>query len=117
MDNGLGAGGSSAEGLDGDSTGAKPAGRSGHHKVEWGERSRNAPGCNRGHTQETEMRDVVDSTTVSAARLTRGLDEHECRQRNALSRSIRGFALRYGDVGHVLEPRGDTEAVLDESRR
>src|SRR5690606_11348726 len=61
----------------------------------------------RGHTQETEMRDVAESTMVSTARLTRGLDEHECRRRNALSRSIPGFALRSGDVGTVLETLGD----------
>ena len=60
------------------------------------------------------MRDVVDSTAVSAARLTRGLDEHECRQRNALSRSVPGFALSSGDVGTVLETLGNNEAFLVE---
>jgi hypothetical protein len=61
------------------------------------------------------MRDVADATMpVSRARLTRELDEHECRRRNALSRSIPGFALRLGDVGTVLETLGDNEAFLVE---
>ena len=63
------------------------------------------------------MRDVADSTMVSAARLTRGLDELECRRRNALSRSIPGFALRSGDVGTVLETLGNNEAFLVEFNR
>lgn len=60
------------------------------------------------------MRDVAVSTMVSTARLTRGLDESECRRRNALSRSIPGFALRSGDVGTVLETLGNNEAFLVE---
>ena len=63
------------------------------------------------------MRDVAVSTMVSAARLTRELDENECRRRNALSRSIPGFALRSGDVGTVLETLGDNEAFLVEFNR
>jgi hypothetical protein len=63
------------------------------------------------------MRDVADSTMVSTARLTRELDEHECRRRNALSRSIPGFALRSGDVGTVLETLGNNEAFLVEFNR
>jgi len=43
------------------------------------------------------MRDVADAMPVSKARLMRELDEHECRRRNALSRSIPGFALRSGE--------------------
>jgi hypothetical protein len=63
------------------------------------------------------MRDVAVSTTVPAARLTRGLDEQECKRRNALSRSIPGFALRSGDVGTVLETLGNNEAFLVEFNR
>jgi hypothetical protein len=54
---------------------------------------------------------------VSAARLTRELDENECRRRNALSSSIPGFALRSGDVGTVLETLGNNEAFLVEFNR
>jgi hypothetical protein len=64
-----------------------------------------------------EMRDVAVSTTVAAARLTRELDERECRQRNALSQTIPGFALRSGDVGTVLETLGNNEAFLVEFNR
>ncbi|HEX5999743.1 MAG TPA: hypothetical protein VFZ16_10160 [Hyphomicrobiaceae bacterium] len=63
------------------------------------------------------MRDVADSTVLSAARLTRGLDELECKRRNALSRSIPGFALSLGDVGTVLETLGNNEAFLVEFNR
>jgi hypothetical protein len=63
------------------------------------------------------MRDVAVSTMVSTARLTRELDERECRQRNALSQTIPGFALRSGDVGTVLETLGNNEAFLVEFNR
>ena len=63
------------------------------------------------------MRDVAVSAMVSTARLTRGLDEHECRRRNALSRSVPGFALRSGDIGTVLETLGNNEAFLVEFSR
>jgi hypothetical protein len=68
--------------------------------------------------QETAMRDVADATMpVSRARLMRELDEHECRRRNALSKSIPGFALRLGDEGTVLETLGNNEAFLVEFNR
>ena len=67
--------------------------------------------------QETAMRDVADAIPVSKARLMRELDEHECRRRNALSRSIPGFALRSGEVGTVLETLGNNEAFLVEFSR
>jgi hypothetical protein len=51
------------------------------------------------------------------ARLMRGLDEHECKRRNALSRSVPGFALSSGDVGTVLETLGNNEAFLVEFNR
>lgn len=54
---------------------------------------------------------------VSTARLRRELDERECRRRNALSKTIPGFALRTGDVGTVLETLGDNEAFLVEFNR
>ena len=60
------------------------------------------------------MRDVADAMPVAKARLTRELDEHECRRRNALSKSIPGFALRTGEVGTVLETLGNNEAFLVE---
>ena len=64
------------------------------------------------------MRDVADAVMpVSRARLTRELDERECRRRNALSKTIPGFALRAGDVGTVLETLGDNEAFLVEFNR
>jgi hypothetical protein len=63
------------------------------------------------------MRDVAASTTVSRARLMRELDEQECRRRNALSKSVPGFALRPGEVGTVLETLGNNEAFLVEFNR
>jgi len=63
------------------------------------------------------MRDVADVMPVSKARLMRELDEHECRRRNALSRSIPGFTLRTGEVGTVLETLGNNEAFLVEFSR
>jgi hypothetical protein len=63
------------------------------------------------------MRDVAVSTMMAAARLTRGLDEHECRRRNALSQTLPGFTLRSGDVGTVLETLGNNEAFLVEFNR
>lgn len=64
------------------------------------------------------MRDAVEMTVpASTARLRRELDEQECRRRNALSKTIPGFALRAGDVGTVLETLGDNEAFLVEFNR
>jgi hypothetical protein len=64
------------------------------------------------------MRDAVEVTTpTSMARLRRELDEHECKRRNALSKTLPGFALRTGDVGTVLETLGDNEAFLVEFNR
>jgi hypothetical protein len=64
------------------------------------------------------MRDTAEvKTPTSTARLRRELDEHECKRRNALSRTIPGFALRPGDVGTVLETLGDNEAFLVEFNR
>jgi len=47
----------------------------------------------------------------------RELDEQECRRRNALSKTIPGFALRSGEVGTVLETLGNNEAFLVEFSR
>ena len=66
------------------------------------------------------MRDVAADATMplsTRARLMRELDEHECRRRNALSRSVPGFALRLGDEGTVLETLGNNEAFLVEFNR
>jgi hypothetical protein len=63
------------------------------------------------------MRDAVEMTATGMARLRRELDEQECRRRNALSRTIPGFALRPGDVGTVLETLGNNEAFLVEFNR
>ena len=64
------------------------------------------------------MRDVADAmVTVAQAKLTRELDEQECKRRNALSKTIPGFALRSGEVGTVLETLGNNEAFLVEFNR
>jgi len=62
------------------------------------------------------MRDAAEMA-MSTARLRRELDEHECRRRNALSKTIPGFVLRPGDVGTVLETLGNDEAFLVEFNR
>ena len=91
-------------------------GCSGHEKGDRGT-FEERPAFRKGYSQETDMRDVAVSTMVSTARLTRELDERECRQRNALSQTIPGFALRSGDVGTVLETLGNNEAFLVEFNR
>jgi hypothetical protein len=64
------------------------------------------------------MRDAAEMRMpISTARLRRELDEHECRRRNALSRSVPGVALRSGDVVTVLETLGNNEAFLVEFNR
>jgi len=63
------------------------------------------------------MRDAAEATMASTARLRRELDEHECKRRNALSKTIPGFVLRTGDVGTVLETLGNNEAFLVEFNR
>jgi hypothetical protein len=65
------------------------------------------------------MRDAAEMTmmTISTAKLRRQLDEHECRRRNALSKSVPGLVLRPGDVGTVLETLGNNEAFLVEFSR
>ena len=64
------------------------------------------------------MRDAAEMTVqVATARLRRELDEHECKRRNALSKTIPGFVLHTGDVGTVLETLGDNEAFLVEFNR
>jgi hypothetical protein len=69
----------------------------------------------RGGFEETTMRDAAEVVTaVMTARLRRELDERECKQRNALSKTSPGFALRTGDVGTVLETLGNNEAFLVE---
>jgi hypothetical protein len=61
------------------------------------------------------MRDAAEmAMPMAAARLRRELDEHECKRRNALSKTIPGFALRPGDIGIVLETLGNNEAFLVE---
>jgi Domain of unknown function (DUF4926) len=60
------------------------------------------------------MRDAAQYTTALTAKLRRELDERECKQRNALSTTIPGFALQPGDVGTVLETLGNNEAFLVE---
>jgi hypothetical protein len=71
-----------------------------------------------GELQEAVMRDAVETAVpMTAARLRRELDEHECKRRNALSRTIPGFTLHTGDVGTVLETLGNNEAFLVEFNR
>ena len=50
------------------------------------------------------MRDSLEvGVAVRSARLTRGLDETECRRRNALSATKPGLQLAPGDTVFVLE--------------
>jgi hypothetical protein len=59
------------------------------------------------------MRDAAEfSSAAVTAKLRRELDERECKQRNALSRTTPGFALRTGDIGTVLETLGTNESLL-----
>ena len=61
------------------------------------------------------MRDAADFVVaMTTARLMREIDERECKQRNALSKTSPGFALRTGDVGTVVETFGTGEAFLVE---
>jgi hypothetical protein len=64
---------------------------------------------------ELTMRDAAEvMAAVTTARVTRGMDERECKQRNALSRTKPGFVLSPGDVGTVVETFGSNEAFLVE---
>jgi uncharacterized protein DUF4926 len=61
------------------------------------------------------MRDAADFVVaMTTARLRREIDERECKQRNALSKTSPGFTLRTGDVGTVVETFGPGEAFLVE---
>jgi hypothetical protein len=61
------------------------------------------------------MRDAADMmSAMMLARVTRELDEGECKRRNALSTTSPGFVLRPGDVGTVVETFGTNEAFLVE---
>ena len=61
------------------------------------------------------MRDAADvMAAVTMAKIRREMDERECKQRNALSKTSPGFVLRPGDVGTVLETFGSNEAFLVE---
>jgi Domain of unknown function (DUF4926) len=61
------------------------------------------------------MRDAADMMSAMVlARVTREMDERECRRRNALSKTSPGFVLRPGDVGTVVETFGTNEAFLVE---
>jgi hypothetical protein len=61
------------------------------------------------------MRDAADVMMMATtARVTRDMDERECKQRNALSQTSPGFVLRPGDVGTVVETFGTGEAFLVE---
>jgi hypothetical protein len=64
---------------------------------------------------ERKMRDAAQAIlAVTTAKLRRGLDEQECKRRNALSKTHPGFALKSGDIGTVLETFGTGEAFLVE---
>ena len=54
------------------------------------------------------------ASQVVVARLARGLDEQECRRRNALSQTRPGLRLSSGDEVSVLETFGSGEAFLVE---
>jgi hypothetical protein len=61
------------------------------------------------------MRDAADfMVAATTAKLRREIDERECKQRNALSKTTPGFTLRTGDVGTVVETFGTGEAFLVE---
>lgn len=61
------------------------------------------------------MRDAAEIiAAVTTARLTREINERECKRRNALSQNSPGFALQPGDVGTVVETFGSNEAFLVE---
>ena len=60
------------------------------------------------------MRDAADMSAMMRVRVTRGMDERECKRRNALSKTRPGFVLRPGDVGTVVETFGTNEAFLVE---
>ena len=64
------------------------------------------------------MRDTLEvGGAVKSARLTRGLDELECRRRNALSATKPGLQLVPGEVVTVLETFGTGEAFLVEFKK
>ncbi len=61
------------------------------------------------------MRDAAEMmSAMMLAKVTREMDERECKRRNALSTTSPGFVLRPGDVGTVLETFGTNEAFLVE---
>jgi hypothetical protein len=61
------------------------------------------------------MRDAAEfMVAATTAKLRREIDERECKQRNALSKTTPGFTLRTGDVGTVVETFGTGEAFLVE---
>jgi len=61
------------------------------------------------------MRDAAEMMSAMVlARVTREMDERECKRRNALSKTSPGFVLRPGDVGTVVETFGSNEAFLVE---
>jgi hypothetical protein len=61
------------------------------------------------------MRDAAEMMSAMVlARVTRELDERECKRRNALSKTSPGFVLRPGDIGTVVETFGTNEAFLVE---
>jgi len=65
------------------------------------------------------MRDSLEigSVVTKSARLMRGLDAMECKQRNALSSTKPGLELSPGEVGIVLETFGTGEAFLVEFKK
>jgi Domain of unknown function (DUF4926) len=61
------------------------------------------------------MRDAAEiMSAMMTARVTRGMDERECKRRNALSETSPGFVLQPGDIGTVVETFGTNEAFLVE---
>jgi hypothetical protein len=61
------------------------------------------------------MRDAAEIVSVVVtAKLRREMDERECKQRNALSKTEPGFSLEAGEVGTVVETFGTGEAFLVE---
>lgn len=60
------------------------------------------------------MRDAAVHGVEVTAKLMRAMDERECKERNALSKTEPGFRLSPGDVVTVVETFGSNEAFLVE---
>ncbi|MEZ5773143.1 MAG: hypothetical protein R3D33_00080 [Hyphomicrobiaceae bacterium] len=60
------------------------------------------------------MRDGGEFGVSAVGRLTKEMDEQECRRRNALSRTLPGFRLKVGDVVNIVDTFESGNAFLVE---